>query len=125
MYRNRLIYSLFAVVLLALTALTIRSSLATSTDVSTAAVMSSGSAHPPGLENSVQAPDPAGYWTRVTFAPHGLTQAPVRPPETYGSPTYDPAGYWNDVTFAPHGLTRPAVRPPELYNPIQVRDLAG
>ncbi len=57
----------------------IRGALATSTNVSTAISVSPGSARPPELHNSAQAPDPAGYWDTVSPASSGLNQGTVRP----------------------------------------------
>ncbi len=57
----------------------IRGAFATSTNVSTAISVSPGSARPPELHNSAQAPDPAGYWDTVSPASSGLNQGTVRP----------------------------------------------
>jgi hypothetical protein len=102
MSRNRLLYVLVGLVLLAVATLTIRGVFATSTNVSTADAVSPGSADPPELHNSAQAPDPAGYWNAVTFAAHGLTRGAGSPPELYNSiQAPNLAGYWDAV--APSG----------------------
>ncbi len=76
---NRLVFLLVALVLLAGAAIAIRGAFATSTNVSTATSVSPGSARPPELHNSAQAPDPAGYWDTVSPASSGLNQGTVRP----------------------------------------------
>jgi hypothetical protein len=119
MSRNRLLFLLVAMVLLAGVALTVRGAFATSTNVSTAMSVAPGSAQPPELHNSAQAPNPAGYWNIVTSASTGMTQGAGRPPELYSSQAPNPAGYWDTISPASSGLNQGAARPRRCTVPLE------
>lgn len=125
MNRNRILFSLVALVLLAMAALTIRGALATSANVSTAIAVSPGLANLPELNNASAAVNPAGYWNVVTSNSSGLVQKVPKAPEMYNSQAPSMGGYWNSVSSTAAGMIREAARPPELYDGEMTRDLAG
>ena len=62
MKSNRLLILLAVIALLATAVFTTHTALTASTRVSDTTIVSPGSAHPPELYDSVQAPNLAGYW---------------------------------------------------------------
>ncbi len=143
MSRNRLLKLLALLGLAVILALTIGSTITTSTVVSRTGDaankqgssseerdlvgdVSYGSVQPPEFYNPAQASDPAGYFNQIYATVPIAVHDAARPPELYNpAQASDSSGYWSQIQVTMPIAVHDAAWPPEFYNLGQAPDIAG